>query len=232
MMAPDTSTDSPIHAPGRSCIIQEADLDRMVTRHEQLACLCDLLEACADRLPIWPTDTQAEQLRLALGAFVEGERESDASITNIFRDGLNDPLAAALMRHVDARHTDDVVHAEDLIAALQAGPAPNGRISAETLGYMLRCFFAAGRLIDGFGGVCGPGARLRSPDGQRRVAAPPQPLPAGELTPYRAAARARSACASFIVTVRLPERASTPAPFSFVSCRLTVSIVIPSTSAI
>ncbi|XYD12399.1 hypothetical protein R1A27_31035 (plasmid) [Methylobacterium sp. NMS12] len=145
MMAPDKSTDSPIHAPGRSCVIEEADLDRMVIRHEQLACLCDLLEACADSLPIWPTGTQAEQLRLALSAFVVGERKGDASLTKIVRCGLQDPLAAALIRHVDARHTDDVVHAEDLIAALQAGPVPNGRISAETFGYMLRCFFAAGR---------------------------------------------------------------------------------------
>ncbi|MCB4805595.1 hypothetical protein QO001_005701 [Methylobacterium brachiatum] len=145
MMAPDTSSDSPIHASGRSCGIQEADLNRMVKRHEQVACLCDLLEACADSLPIWPTDTQAEQLRLALGAFVEGEREGDAFIARVFRCGLQDPLAAALMRHVDARHTDDLVHAEDLISALQVGPVPNGRISAETFGYMLRCFFAAGR---------------------------------------------------------------------------------------
>jgi hypothetical protein len=145
MMAPDTSTGGPKHALGRSCVIQEADLHSMVTRHERLARLCDLLEACADSLPIWPTDTQAEQLRLALGAFVEGEREGDASLTRIVRCGLQDPLAAALIRHVDARHTDDVVHAEDLIAALQAGPVLNGRISAETFGYMLRCFFAAGR---------------------------------------------------------------------------------------
>lgn len=147
MMALDTSTDSPMLALGRSRVIQEADLHRMVTRHERLARLCDLLEACADSLPVWPTDTQTERLRLGLAGFIERETDGDAFVAEVFNCGLQGPLATALVRHVNARHTDNLVHAEDLIAALQAGPVPNGRISAETLGYMLRCFFAAGRQL-------------------------------------------------------------------------------------
>lgn len=140
---PSTSAFGP--AAERSCVIQEADLHRLVIRHERLARLCDLLEACADGLPAWPSGAEAERLRSALGEYVETEAGGDAFVVGIFGPGPQDRLATALVRHVDARHAGDLIHAQDLIAALEAGPAPNGGISAETFGYMLRCFFAAGR---------------------------------------------------------------------------------------
>lgn len=143
MIVPEPSTKLPTPRAERSCIIHETDLHRLMTRHERLARLCDLLETCADALPMWPTEAETERLRIALIGFVAGENAGDALIAGIFGSGQQDPLAAALVRHVDAWHAGELIHAEDLIAALEAGP--NGRISAETLGYMLRCFFAVGR---------------------------------------------------------------------------------------
>lgn len=140
---PSTSISGP--AAERSCAIQEADLHRLMTRHDRLARLCDLLEACADGLPTWPTGAESERLRSALGDFVEMAAGGGAFVAEVLGRGLQDPLATALVRHVDSRHAGDLIHAQDLIAALEAGPAPNGGISADTLGYMLRCFFAAGR---------------------------------------------------------------------------------------
>ncbi|MBP33136.1 hypothetical protein [Methylobacterium sp.] len=145
MTAPESQIDGPTPAAEWSCIFQEADLLRLMTCHERLARLCDLLEACADALPMWPTEAETERLRVALIDFVERKAEGDTLVAKVLGCGLQDPLATALVRHVDARQTGDLIHAEDLIAALEAGPVPNGRISAETLGYMLRCFFAAGR---------------------------------------------------------------------------------------
>jgi hypothetical protein len=168
MTAPEPQIDEPALAAEWSCIVQEADLHRLMTRHERLARLCDLLEACADALPAWPTEAEAERLRAALGGFIEGEAEGDAFVAEVFGRGLRDPLATALTHHVDARHAGDLIHAQDLIAALEVGPAPKGRTSAETLGYMLRCFFSAVRqsmVLEEFA-VLALGRRHLTPDGE------------------------------------------------------------------
>jgi len=168
MMAPEPEVDGPAPAAERPCIIQEADLHRLMARHERLARLCDLLEACADALPAWPADAEAERLRAALFGFVESEAEGDAFVAGILGRGLRDPLATALTRHVDARHAGDLIHAEDLIAALETRPAADGRISPETLGYMLRCFFSAARqsmVLEEFA-VLALGRNHLTPDGE------------------------------------------------------------------
>ncbi|MCJ2127505.1 hypothetical protein [Methylobacterium sp. E-045] len=128
-----------------SGLIAEAELLRLMARHERLACLCDHLEACADILPTWPVEGQAKRLRAALSDFIMHEAQSSAFVAEMFGPGLQNSLAAVLLRHVEARRTNDLVHAEDLMAVLDVKPGAAGRISADTLAYMLRCFFAACR---------------------------------------------------------------------------------------
>ncbi|MFJ7441729.1 hypothetical protein ACIQW5_29595, partial [Methylorubrum thiocyanatum] len=59
-----------------------------------------------------------------------------ADLAEMLGPGLPDILTAALLRHVEARRTEDLVHAGDLMAVIDAAPAEAGRISADTLGYM------------------------------------------------------------------------------------------------
>lgn len=128
-----------------SGLIAEAELLRLMARHERLACLCDHLEACADILPTWPVEGEAKRLRAALDEFIMHEAQGAAFVAEMLSTGLHDALAAALLRHVEARRTDDLVHAGDLMAVLDARPGAAGGICADTLAYMLRCFFAASR---------------------------------------------------------------------------------------
>jgi hypothetical protein len=125
-------------------VIYEIDLVRFVARHEQLARLCDRLETCADALPIRPSRAEAEQLCRILDELTEAAENDDALIADVFR-GSESPLNAALLRAIRARRTADHVYGQELIAALRAGPSTGGEPVAETLGYMLRCFFTACR---------------------------------------------------------------------------------------
>jgi hypothetical protein len=116
-----------------------------MARHTRSAGLCDRLEACADALPTWPVKDEAERLCSALYEFIGHDGRATVELAKMLGPGRPDDLTAALLRHVEARRTEDLVHAGDLMAVLDAVPAEAGRISADTLGYMLRCFFAARR---------------------------------------------------------------------------------------
>lgn len=144
------SPQSPAPLADHSVLIAEAELHRLMARHTRSAALCDRLEACADALPTWPVEDEAERLRSALNDFIGHDGPSTADLAEMLRPGLPDVLTAALLRHVEARRTEDLVHAGDLMAVLDAAPAELGRISADTLGYMLRCFFAARRQMMAF----------------------------------------------------------------------------------
>ncbi|NGM37330.1 MULTISPECIES: hypothetical protein [Methylobacterium] len=146
MSALQSLTYNVVSSLGDGTGIPEAELHDLIARHERLAHLCDQLEACADKLPVWPNEMEAGRLREALEAYVERAAEhEDLLVTQTFGRSLQSPLAEALIHHVDLRHIDDLIHAQDLIAALGTTPTANARISAETFGYMLRCFFAASR---------------------------------------------------------------------------------------
>lgn len=132
----------PVPLGNHSGLIAEAELHRLMARHTRSAGLCDHLEACADELPTWPIADEAERLRSALNDFIGQDGPSIADLAGMLGPGVPDILTVALLRHVEARRTDDLVHAGDLLAVLDAAA---GRISADALGYMLRCFFAARR---------------------------------------------------------------------------------------
>ena len=126
----------PVLLKDHSGLIEVAELHHLMARHTRSAGLCDRLEACANALPAWPLKDEAERLRAALKEFIGHDGLGTADLAEMLGPGLPDILTAALLRHVEARRTEDLVHAGDLMAVLDAAPAEAGRISADTLGYM------------------------------------------------------------------------------------------------
>lgn len=144
-------TDAP-HLPstivpftGRWYVIREIDLAPLMARHAQVARLCDWLEACADRLPAWPTEPEVEQLCRELNDLICREEKSDGVfVAELFGSEARDPLTSALLRQIDAWQVANLIHAQDVVSALRSGSSKD-RTSPETLSYMLRCFFMARR---------------------------------------------------------------------------------------
>lgn len=126
----------------RSDEIPEGDILRLVKDHRQLGELCDLLECCADELPTLPPAPVVEKICDALtGLYDPGEATVPPYPDVIQLYDAADPLAAVLIEQVHARHVADATHAEDLVDALRGSLDMAERISPNTLGYMLRCFF-------------------------------------------------------------------------------------------
>ena len=120
----------------------ERDVLRLVADHRRLGELCDLLECCADELPAMPPASVVEQICEALTELM-GQDVSDPSpypdVASLYDP--TDPLALVLMKEVHARHAADTLHAQDLVDALRGVPDMTHRLSPDTIGYMLRCFF-------------------------------------------------------------------------------------------
>lgn len=126
-------------------VIEETDLARLVADHVRVRAVCDRLEACADGLPDRPSDVEA--MSRCLRAVVHSHsREESAVIGALFAQDLDDPLAAALVGRMRARHLTDSVHVDDILAALSGASTP----CAEAFGYMLRGFFEGCRLAMDF----------------------------------------------------------------------------------
>ncbi|WP_404338320.1 hypothetical protein AB2M62_05305 [Sphingomonas sp. MMS12-HWE2-04] len=126
--------------PRRWWMIDEIDLARLIAEQEDLAGLCDMLEACADALPIRPAPESASQLCASLHELVAREAEGDTTFAALFGRDAGDVLTLALLDQSRRRRADDALHAQDLIAMLQADPSVCVA-STDALGYMLRCFF-------------------------------------------------------------------------------------------
>ncbi|MFJ7441489.1 hypothetical protein ACIQW5_28135, partial [Methylorubrum thiocyanatum] len=92
-----------------SGLIEVAELHHLMARHTRSAGLCDRLEACADALPAWPLKDEAERLRAALKEFIGHDGLGTADLAEMLGPGLPDILTAALLRHVEARRTEDLV---------------------------------------------------------------------------------------------------------------------------
>lgn len=144
-------TDTP-HLPGalvpftgRWHVIREIDLAPLIARHAQVARLCDRLEACADRLPAWPTEAEVEQLCRELNDLIDREQESDGVfVAELFGSEARDSLTSALLRQIDTWQVANLIHAQDVASALRGGSSRAGT-SPETLSYMLRSCFMARR---------------------------------------------------------------------------------------
>ena len=130
---------------GRWHVIRGIDLAPLIARHAQVARLCDRLEACADRLPVWPIEPDVEHLCRELDDLIDREEVSDGVfVAELFGSEARDPLTSGLLRQIDAWQIANLIHAQDVVSALRSGSARDGT-SPETLSYMLRCFFMARR---------------------------------------------------------------------------------------
>ena len=123
---------------GRRHVIHERDLAPLIAAHARLLDLCDQLEACADALPGRVSDAAVAAVRHDLGAVVASHpRDENAVIDALFARHFDDPLTAAVVGRLRARHVSDAIQAEDILATLSGASTP----CAEAFGYMLRCFF-------------------------------------------------------------------------------------------
>jgi hypothetical protein len=123
---------------GRWHVIHELDLARLIAAHARLRNVCDRLEACADALPDRLSNAEADAICRDLRAVVLSlPRDETAVIDALFTRHLGDPLTAAVVGRVRARHVSDAIQADDILAALSGVSAP----CAEAFGYMLRSFF-------------------------------------------------------------------------------------------
>lgn len=136
----ESSRSADIVLPRRWWMIDEIDLARLIAEQHDLAGLCDLLEACADALPIPPTPELASQLCTSLHELATRDAEADTKFAALFDRDAGDVLTLALLDQSRRRRADDALHAQDLIAMLQAD-ASASVASTDALGYMLRCFF-------------------------------------------------------------------------------------------
>lgn len=127
---------------GRWHVIHELDLARLIAAHARLRGVCDRLEACADALPGRLSDAEADAVCRDLRAVVVSHpRDETVVIDALFARGFGDPLTAAVVGRVRARHLSDAIQADDILAALSGVSAP----CAEAFGYMLRSFFDGAR---------------------------------------------------------------------------------------
>jgi len=124
----------------------EEDILQLVADHRQLGALCDLLECCADGLPALPPVAIIERICGALTKLCEeGEPNLPPYLEILQLYDTEDPLAAVLVEQVHARRFADATHAQDLVDALRGDLDMADRLSSNTLGYMLRCFFDGSR---------------------------------------------------------------------------------------
>lgn len=132
---------------GRWHVINQLDLARLCAAHARLRNVCDRLEACADALPDRLSDAEASAVYRDLRAVVVSHpRDEIAVIDALFACDFCDPLTAAVVGRVRARHESDAIQADDILAALSGASAP----CAEAFGYMLRSFFDGCRLAMDF----------------------------------------------------------------------------------
>ncbi|WP_168711606.1 hemerythrin domain-containing protein [Sphingomonas sp. PAMC26645] len=126
----------------RRHFIRELDLEPLLAAHARLRDMCNRLEEYADalpgRLPSADADAICCDLRVVV---VSHARDETAVIDALFTRSIGDPLTAAVMRRVRARHISDAIQADDILAALSGVSTP----CAEAFGYMLRSFFDGAR---------------------------------------------------------------------------------------
>lgn len=114
----------------------------LLDEHDELARLCDELEVFADHLPA-PTSfgfvTTLRRIERLLPLRHRHARELFESM-----DASGGPQQAPkLMKRVLAHHLEDEDLLDDLLEAISASPGTS--LPANTLGYMLRCFFSGCR---------------------------------------------------------------------------------------
>jgi hemerythrin-like domain-containing protein len=113
---------------------------------EQLA-LCDALEKVADALPDGFEKIQCLRLARTIPAVVDrAHKLEELLLFPLLQErAATSPAIAAVIDRLRYEHLEDDAYADELYDALNAHGWGRPKPSAETLGYMLRTFFAAMR---------------------------------------------------------------------------------------
>jgi len=121
-------------------MIDEIDLMPLIAEHNRWRRLCVRLEAIADALPLMPMLVEIVALRAQLrNAFPESEGRPQFPMRHLYeRESRQAPVCRLLDRLSD-RRVALTVQTQDLIDMIGAESA--GRMTADTLGYMLRNVF-------------------------------------------------------------------------------------------
>lgn len=118
------------------------DLAQLLAEHAELRMLCDRLERCADALPTMPSYAENRAIRTRLSQSIDRDAHGGGPLLDaMFGREPQQPLSAALLAHIRARHAVDAANAQDLIDALDPSPDEQDRFPPEMLGYMLRGVF-------------------------------------------------------------------------------------------
>lgn len=181
-MSDQRAIESRVPFARRWHVIAEIDLMRLVADHAEMEQLCARLEAIADALPDRPDPTEAELACLDLDDLPAAHNaREDQLLPAMFARDLAGTLTHSLLDHIHGRHVACAVEAQDLAAALRAGADGPQAVAAETLGYMLRCFFRGCRDAMAFeqlailalaGNRLTPGARALLTEGLARTCQP------------------------------------------------------------
>ena len=132
-------------------MITAVDVARLLAEHADVRALCDVLEAWADALPVLPPPDAIGQICTHLAIFVDrSERGEAPSLNTLFTRTRAQRLTGVVLDLLDAQQAIDAGAAQDLIAAFDPASPDCGRFPADTLGYMLRCFFENGRHVADF----------------------------------------------------------------------------------
>jgi len=124
-------------------VIQEIDLIGLMQEHRNRLALCGQAEAMADALPDRPDGPTMTLFLQALETLVtRGEQADGMYLEAMLSNGRADALTGILLDHVRHRHGTDAAAARELVAAFAETDA---FAAPETLGHMLRSFFAGCR---------------------------------------------------------------------------------------
>ncbi|EIZ80745.1 hypothetical protein WSK_0718 [Novosphingobium sp. Rr 2-17] len=125
-------------------MIDEIDLAALLANHAGLARLCAELEAVADRLPSRPTKAEvarlSEELLLRLPA---SDRRDRTTLNHIFLGTHDSEPGKAALAEIGRQRSVCIGQAQDIASVLD--PNDLSKLTVETLGYMLRCFFQSSR---------------------------------------------------------------------------------------
>ena len=121
-------------------MIDEIDLMPLIAEHNRWQRLCVRLEAIADALPQLPMLVETVALRAQLrNAFPESEEQPQFPMRHLYAREIGQAPVCRLLDRLSNRRVALTVQTQDLIDMLGAEPA--GRMTADTLGYMLRNVF-------------------------------------------------------------------------------------------
>lgn len=122
------------------CLSRRAEPDHqarmLAMEHRWLQALCDRLEDLADGLPGLPPAAERQALARDLTAVLpQHQARAVALLERLCSGSPCAPLGRVLLQRIRCQQGADAAHAQDVAAALRTP------VAADTLGYMLRCFF-------------------------------------------------------------------------------------------